>query len=180
MTIKQEDPEKTALREALLSGFHKTFWEQFSKAHINDNKTIKWLFEFMLECRDRTAQTSSEIIRYMSDLNPQIVEPFVDTLIDKLKTNCHDGVTRCIFRMFQRSAFSEAQTGNVVVLAYQHLQDRSNAIAIRVFAVTTIYNITKTYPDLYDELVVCISENLSEESAGFRSRAGQIMNRTWK
>jgi len=33
---------------------------------------------------------------------------------------------------------------------------------------------------LYEELVACISENLNEESAGFKNRTGKIINRKWK
>lgn len=172
---------KEQLRQELSNRFHKSFWQQFAEENAYNQEVTQCLFDFITDGQDRLAQTSSEIIRYISDINPEIVVPHIDALINTLeKENCHDGVKRCIFRMFQRTTFSEAQASKIVDIAFHYLQNRNNAIAIRVFAMTTIYNLTKTYPELYSELEACITENLEEESAGFRNRAGKILNRTWK
>lgn len=171
---------KENIRKEILIGSHKKFWESFAKEYYQNEQVIAILFDFMIEGKDKLAQTTSEIIRNISDLNPSMVNPHIDRLIEKLNTQCHDGVKRCIFRMFQRTHFNDEQAGYVIDTAFKHLQDRSNAIAIRVFAMTTIYNLTKKYPELYLELEACITENLSEESIGFQSRAGKILNRTWK
>ncbi len=168
------------LREEILRGGHKSFWQRFAEEHHKDDEAIAILFDFIISGKDKLAQTTSEIIRYISDMNPTIVIPFIDRLVEKLNTDCHDAVKRCIFRMFQRTTFTEDQAGFVVDTAFKHLQDRSNAIAIRVFAMTTLYNLAQTYPELYPELDACITENLSEESTGFQNRAVKILNRTWK
>ncbi|GEM_PF-1786369 len=179
--IDIREPEaKTALREQLSVSYHKNFWQEFATTYVNDEKVVRWLFDFLLEETDRLSQTCAEIIRHMSDLNRDLVLPFIDDLVDALDSNRHDAVKRCIFRMFQYATFNENQSGRVVDIAFRHLQNRSNAIAIRVFAMTTIYNVSKIYPALYDELVASISENLNEESAGFKNRAGKIINRKWK
>ena len=180
MTKFQAPEGKTALKEQLSVSYHKNFWQEFATTHVNDKEVVRWLFEFMLTGTDRLSQTCAEIIRHMSDINRSAVTPFVDELLDALDSNRHDAVKRCTFRMFQYATFTEEQSGRVVEAAFRHLQNRSNAIAIRVFAMTTIYNVSKTYPELYEELVACISENLNEESAGFKNRAGKIINRKWK
>ena len=180
MSTNTDSEQKLALRKVLASRHHKQFWQSFATENIDNSEVVRILFEFMLEGKDRLSLTCAEIIRYMSDLNRRIVDPYIDKLIDTLNTECHDAVKRCIFKMFQYTSFNEKQTGRVVDTAFRHVENRSNAIAIRVFAMTTLYNITKTYPELYDELVACISANLSEESAGFKNRAGKIINRTWK
>ncbi|MFT5723974.1 MAG: hypothetical protein ACI9JN_001091 [Bacteroidia bacterium] len=171
---------KIHLREELLEGNHKSFWEETANQYANDEVVTQIFFDFMIEGKDRLARTTSEVIRHMSDINPKIALPFINDLIKKLDTDCHDGVKRCIFRMFQRTTFTEDQAGKVIEVAFAHLQDRSNPIAVRVFAMTTIYNLCKTYPELFTELEAYITENLSEESTGFQNRANKILNRTWK
>jgi hypothetical protein len=171
---------KEDLRTELLKGRHKSFWVETAQQYAYDDSVIQVLFEFMIEGRDKLAQTTSEVIRHISDINQAVVNPFIDQLIDKLSTPCVGGVKRCIFRMFQRTTFNDEQAGKVIDVAFKHLHDRGNAIAIRVFAMTTIYNLTKKYPELYMELEATITENLSEESTGFQNRAGKILNKTWK
>jgi len=73
------------------------------------------------------------------------MNPYVNALIDKLNSSCHVAIKRCIFRLFQRTSFTEEQAGKVVEIGFIHLQDHSYSIAVRVFAMTTLYQITKTY-----------------------------------
>jgi hypothetical protein len=180
MTKSQDTQFKDNLRAELLGGRTKTFWCDMANLYASDETAIKIFFEFMLEGQDRLARRTSEIIRLISDINPNIEAPFVEQMIQKLSTNCHAAVKRCIFRTFQRNAFNEAQAGSVVEHAFTHLKDRRNPIAVRIFAMTTLYNLCNTYPEIYQELEACINVNLGEESTGFQNRAHKILNRTWK
>ncbi len=172
--------EKDQFRNDIKDTFHQNAWKTIANAALNNTTLIDWLFEFMLEGKDTLARTSSEIIRHISDKDPNIVQPYIDELIEALEKPYHAGIKRCIFRMFQKAEFNNDQSGKLLDISFRYLQNRSNPIAPRVFAMTTIYNISKKFPELLPELDATISDNLSQESAGFQNRAKKILNRTWK
>ena len=48
--IDIREPEaKTALREQLSVSYHKNFWQEFATTYVNDEKVVRWLFDFLLE-----------------------------------------------------------------------------------------------------------------------------------
>ena len=149
-------------------------------ACVGDPEKVKVIVSFLTGEDTRLARTAAEVLRLMSDRDKSVAQPHIDELIETLAKPNHDAIKRSIFRLFQFLKFNDDQAGLVVELAFEHLQDRGNPIAVRVFAMTTVYNITKVYPELYDELVAVISTNLSEESTGFQNRAMKIINRKWK
>lgn len=167
-------------KEQLRRVNHRKGWEEMAQHCLQEPELIPLLFDFLIEGKDVLARRCAEIIRVIYDKKPEIVIPQIDRLIDTLEKPTHSAIKRCIFRMFQQTEFTEEQTGKVVDLGFQHLQNRENPIAVRVFAMTTIYGITKKYPEILPELEAVITENLSEESTGFQNRAHKILNKTWK
>ena len=159
---------------------HRKGWEEIAQLCLQEPSLNTYLFDYLIEGKDILARKCAEIIRLVYDKNPEIVIPQIDRLIETLEKPSHNAIKRCIFRMFQQTSFTEEQTGKVLNLAFRHLQNREYPIAVRVFAMTTIYGITKKYPEIFSELEVVITENLSIESTGFQNRAHKILNKTWK
>ena len=56
-------------------------------------------------------------------------------------------------------------------LCYRYLKNPSEAIAVRAFSITVIYNISKPYPELLQELLMVLNElSPHEDGAAMRSR----------
>jgi len=53
-------------------------------------------------------------------------------------------------------------------------------IAVRVYAMCAVYQVSKKHPELYDELAHIILERMPFEVPAFRSRGRKILDRTWK
>jgi len=168
------------IREEILGARSKSAWVNMVHESHERPELIPILFDCLINGESRISRSSAEIIRLISDQDKSVMNPYVNALIDKLNSSCHVAIKRCIFRLFQRTSFTEEQAGKVVEIGFIHLQDHSYSIAVRVFAMTTLYQITKTYPELFDELVAVLSSNLDQESTGFRNRAEKIIARKWK
>jgi len=57
-----------------------------------------------------------------------------------------------------------------------YIQDPKQAIAVRAFAMTVAFNISKSHPELINELLLILQHILvNEQSAGVKSRAKQII-----
>ncbi len=63
----------------------------------------------------------------------------------------------------------------VVNLAMSFLTNRQEAIAVRVFAMTVLANLCSVYPDLKNELIPLIEDELPIGTPAFRSRGAKIL-----
>ena len=78
-------------------------------------------------------------------------------------------------RVLQDVKIPENMHGILTDICFQYLQNPSEAIAIKVFSMTIIHNLTKQYPELKEELKFILEEQIPFQSVGFRSRAGKIL-----
>ena len=54
---------------------------------------------------------------------------------------------------------------------FEYIKNPSEAIAVRAFAITVVFNIAKPYPELLNELVIVLNHlSETEDGPGIRSR----------
>jgi hypothetical protein len=112
------------------------------------------------------------VLGHCSDLDYNCVTPYLIKLIDNLKkTNLHNGVVRNTLRLFQRHPVPKKRESFVFDKCFGYVKNPAEAIAVRAFAITIVFNIAKPYPELIDELLLVLSHlSETEEAPGIRSR----------
>lgn len=123
------------------------------------------------------AQRSSAILQHCSDVDITLFEPVVDELIKVLKNPVHNSGGRAIFRILERLEIGENHLGTVIDLAFKYLVDHQTAIAEKAFAMGTIANQLKHFPELKNELAIVCADLYPNGSAGIKSRIRAINKR---
>ncbi len=115
---------------------------------------------------------ATRVLWHCSDIEVGLVIPFHNRLIENLKNkNIHNGVIRNTLRLFQNYNVPKKKESFMLDVCYGYIKDPNQAIAVRAFAMTIIYNISKPYPDLLLELKTVLQIlNHHEEGAGIKSR----------
>ena len=106
---------------------------------------------------------------------PELIFPYVERLIKNLENPSHNAVVRNTVKLFQDIEIPEKFQGQVVNLCMALLADPKEPVANRVFSMTVIYNISKKWPELQNELRILIESQMESESPGFKSRGGKII-----
>jgi hypothetical protein len=78
-------------------------------------------------------------------------------------------------RMLQFVETPRYHHAKVLQLAMRLFRDRSESIAVRVFAMTVLGNLCDMYADLKNELVPLIEDELPIATPAFRSRGLKIL-----
>lgn len=91
--------------------------------------------------------------------------------------NAHDAIKRGIFRAFQFLEVPEKYLGETVQLCFEQLLNRQAAIAVRVFAMTSLVKLAQQLPELKSEISLILEDELPFGSAGFVSRAKRELKR---
>lgn len=112
------------------------------------------------------------VLAHCSDIDYSRIVPYHDLLIKNLKKcDLHNGVIRNTLRLFQTHEVPVKQQSFLLDKCFEYIKNPSQAIAVRSFAITIVFNIAKQYPELLQELFLILNHlNISEESPGIKSK----------
>jgi hypothetical protein len=166
MNLQQSLPERYSQTE-----FQKIIeWINGSSEHFAE------LMEIFFEHNSRKNQYAASIMIHCVDKWDYLLTPYLEKLILNLQNeNLKDATKRNTVRVLQDIKIPKNLHGVIVNICFQYLQNPAEAVAIKVFSMTIIHNLSKDYPELKEELKFILEEQLPFQSAGFRSRAGKIL-----
>lgn len=145
--------------------------------YVADNpKRFRTLLEVFLKGPYRVTQRAAWPISHCVERYPHLIDPHLQTILNHLrKPGIHNAVKRNTMRMLQFIEIPKRFQGRVAQICFQYLQDKKEAIAIRVFSLTVLGDITKQNPGLEDELRIIIEHELPYAKPAFLSRAKKVL-----
>jgi hypothetical protein len=134
------------------------------------------LMQLLLGNDSLLAQRAAWPFSFIAEKNPELVKKYIPKLIDKLEVkNDHPAIKRNILRAFQHFNFSSKHEGKLLSISFNLLNDFEQPIAIKAFAMTVVYNLSKKYPEIKNELKISIENLIPNGSAGIKSRGNKIL-----
>ncbi|GJM29962.1 MAG: hypothetical protein DHS20C17_25970 [Cyclobacteriaceae bacterium] len=115
------------------------------------------------------------IILTANDLKPQWVEKQVPKLIKSLSPDTPVWFRRSILRILQYQQIPESLWGHAADQCFNYLSSGDQSVAVKVFSMTVLYNLTRRIPDLARELRLTIEAQYELGSAGYKARARKIL-----
>lgn len=167
------------IREQLMVAHSKENAELITNWIGNDKKRFKDLMNLFLSDEYRVVQRSSQVVGKVADNHPQMILPYIDKMV-KNATNPEQpiAVKRNVVRVLQYIDIPEKHHGDVMNMCFDFLADVNETVAVRVFSMTILDNLTKHYPEIKQELHAILEEQLELGcTAGFRARAKNILNK---
>jgi len=114
-----------------------------------------------------------------SEKEPGLLESWVGKIIESLPRFSHDGLKRHSLRMISRSPLPREQLGNLMNLCFDWLTSPKESVAVKVYCMEILYDISQLEPDIRQELVDSIEWRMQEESPGFRARGVKILRKLY-
>ena len=134
------------------------------------------LMDCFLSKNVKLAQRAAWSVSWAAIKNPEIVRPYVGSLVNQLtKTDIHNAVIRNSIRILQDLEIPAAFHGELLSACFDFIQKRNTPIAIKAFSLNVLFNLSKIYPEIRNELRMIILQNIDYETAAFKSRAKKIL-----
>jgi hypothetical protein len=147
-------------------------WIDGSPQHFSE------LMDVFFDGNTRKNQYAAGIMIHCIDRWDFLIIPYIEKLILNLQNaGLHDAIKRNTVRVLQNVVIPEDLHGILVEICFDYLKNPAEAVAIKVFSMTIIDNLTRFYPELKEELHFILEEQFPFQSAGFRSRAGKILKK---
>jgi hypothetical protein len=137
-------------------------------------------FGMLMECfvaSDYTlAKRAAWSVRWAAESRPELIYPYINLLVGQLnRGEVHDAVIRNSLKILENVIIPEEFHGEVMDACFGFIQDRKSPIAVKAFSLSILFNLSKIYPEIRNELGIIIEENMEFETAAYRSRGAKIL-----
>lgn len=151
---------------------------KISEYACSSSKNFKELMQCFLSNEYRLAQRAAWSVSWAAQKQPSIIQPHIKNLIKQLpRKDVHDAVIRNSVRILQKIEIPEEFHGEIINKCFVFIESNETPVAIKAFSLTTLFNLSKDYPDIKNELRLVIEERWNYETAAFKSRGKRILKK---
>ena len=137
---------------------------------------FKELMKCFLDKEYRVAQRAAWSVSWAAIQKPKMIQPYIKELVAQLeRKDVHSAVIRNSVRVLECIEIPKKFHGTVMNACFNFIENPSTPVAIKAFSLTTLFNLSKFYPDIKQELKLIIEERWDTESAAFRARGKRIL-----
>jgi len=115
------------------------------------------------------------IMDYLAEGDPWLADPHLERIWSELPKNHPDGVTRSALRLVSRYKIPGEIQGVAADLCLTWLQQEAVPVAIKVYSMEILLKIATEYPELSNEFITIIEEQVPNNSVAFAARARHII-----
>ena len=142
----------------------------------NDPKKFAELVNVFLSGPYRVTQRISWPLSCCVEQNTTLIHPHLTKILKYVQTpGVHDAVKRNVVRLLQFIDIPRKNQGVVADICFKFFNDSKEPIAVRVFSMTVLANLAKEIPELKNELIPLIEDQMPYASAGFVSRGRKVL-----
>ena len=165
------------IREELLSEHSKQNAERIAAYACSSKKNFAELMSCFFSDEKRVAQVAGYSVNKAVKQHPEMIQPHLKEVIQQLeKKGVHGAVTRNAVNILEMVDIPEEFHGEVMNKCFSFIESPSTDIAVKASSLTVLFNLTKIYPEIKDELKIIIEAKWDTETAAFKSRGRKILN----
>lgn len=164
------------LEEQILSAHSKANTNLIVDYVGNDPEKFDALMALFFRGSYRLTQRAAWAVSGCVHHHPQLIYPHLLQFIDKLHhRDIHNSVKRNSLKVLEEIEIPSDYQGKLISLCFNFLEDRKEPVAVKVFAMSILFKLTRNEPDLQRELRILIEDQLPYASAGFKSRGTKVL-----
>lgn len=122
----------------------------------------------------KITQRAAWPLSYCVEKHPGIAKKYLPTFLHQLEIPTHNAVTRNTLRLLQFMEITGKEAGKAMSLCFDLLIRPKEPVANKAFAMTILGNMSQHYPEIKNELLICIEDQIPNASPGFLARAKKV------
>lgn len=143
----------------------------------NSSKKMEQLMSIFIKGPQRISQRAAWPMSHIVQNHPNLLDNYYTLFIQLLHQNDnHNAINRNILRALQFVDIPEQFQGEILDVSFKLLNSSEEPIAVKVFSMTVIFNLSKKYPEIIPELKSSINMLMPTAKPGIKSRGNRILN----
>jgi hypothetical protein len=115
------------------------------------------------------------VIDLVTAAHPALAAQYVGSFVARLPYLVHPAEMRAVTKVLARTILPKEVLGDVVVTLFPWVENPQIPIAVRVYAMQVLYNVSNIEPDLKRELAMVMEAQALEGGPGIRSRVKKLL-----
>lgn len=137
------------------------------------------LFRIIYSYNEPESRRAIWALDLLDEKEPELVEPFINEIIEQLKFNVHDAFKRHSLRILARHTLPEESLTRVFDFCLE-IVTGNEATAAKVHAMDILYKLAKSEPALTNEVEAAISLGSAEGSPGLKNCGAKMLRKLRK
>lgn len=162
------------IRAQLLSELSRTNIDFTIHTLGNNKEHFKELISIILTEKDPLPMRASWAAEGISAKYPELIHPYIKDLVKNLRKFTHTGTIRNVLKILLRIKLDEKYHGEMADICFEWISKEDMPVAVKVFAMQILANLIPVYPELKNEFLEIINEQIPRNSPGFKVRAKKI------
>lgn len=135
------------------------------------------LLDIALNEKDPLAWRAAWVLDGSDERFPCLAKESIATIVQRLPDIKSKGTIRSLLRLLCRYEIKKKEQGILIDLCFNYLVSELYPVAVKVHAMQIIYNHVLIYPELKEELVTVIRDQVGNNSVGFKSRGMRLIKK---
>jgi len=172
--------EKDSLEELLMLESSRRNTDLVADLVLKKPELFDQIFHIFLKDEIPVSWKAAWVADVVSEKRPDLLEPYLETLITKLSTLNNDSTKRESLRMLARSPLPKKQLGLLITLCFDWLTTAKESVAVKMFSMEILYRISQQEPEMKKELADSIEWRMQEETPGFRAHGKKLLKKLYR
>lgn len=143
---------------------------------LTNHKYVKLLFEIALHSNNPKSWRAAWIADKINDRKPELIRPFINDIIIRLNSETSSSKKRQFLKLISLHPIPEEHYSFLLDYCIHCFTSTGEPIAVKVFAMQVLYNISEIEPELKPELLSTIHLEIElHPSAGIKSRGTKLL-----
>jgi hypothetical protein len=143
----------------------------------DSEENFRVFLDIALYEKDPLAWRAGWFLDSIDEENPHLASGSVSKIVRALPRIDSSGTLRCLLRLLSRHHIEERDQGLLIDLCFGYLSSELFPVAVKVHAMEIIYNHVLIYPELKEELVTLIRDQVDNNSVAFLARGRKIIKK---
>lgn len=164
------------IREELLNDRSKANIIRIAQYIGDDAKRFQTLVDLFSNDKPIINQRAIWAMIHCVEKHPKLIYPHLELLLENVqKPGAHNAIRRNTTKILSEIDIPKKHQGLALDICFNFLLSMQEPIAVKVFSMQVVFNISKNEPDLLRELAAVIEEQIPYGSAGFKVRGKRIL-----
>jgi len=153
--------------------------DQVTKLIGNDPQKFQQLYEFVISGYSKASERAARSLDVCCEQYAELIYPYLDELVHHSASIKSVTKKRCMMRILTRHPIPENENtlGFLMNHCFGYLEDPKESIAVKVYSMEILYEMSKVIPEIRNELRHLTEENMRYGSAGIRSFGSKILRK---
>ncbi len=168
-------------KEALSHDSRRAMIETIADA-IGENKTyFSEVLEIAYTAKDMSSSRAARVIDMCTERNLELGNHFANNIALKLMSLKDSRTKRSLCRIMTRHLpNNEDVLGHFINFAFEQITSPKEPVALKVYAMQALFNISKKIPDIKNELIGVIEEEMPKNTYAFTGRGNMLLKKMKK